>query len=265
MAELIEKKGDIKRIPLHIEGMDEQIEGGVPVGTVCLMAGKSGTMKSSVSFNVIYHEVLKGKNALYLSLEQSSTSLLNNMIGMGFDVAAANIIVLSDISKLDKCVQAVNSNKGSLVMSDVGAIKKQLGDLKSLGPEADWLSAIKNIIKHLADGKACDIIVFDSLSALYALSRLKNPRLELFYLFEFLRDLNVTSFLITEMFGEQYGEFGVEDYLSDGIISFAMMRDGRKVRREINVIKMRSTDCNNDVFILDFKNKLFRALTKLPY
>ena len=67
------------------------------------------------------------------------------------------------------------------------------------------------------------------------------------------------------MFGEQFGEFGVEDYLSDGIIKFAMVRDGRKVRREVNVVKMRASDTNNDVFILDYKNKTFRALTKLPY
>ncbi|MFA5141830.1 MAG: ATPase domain-containing protein [Candidatus Woesearchaeota archaeon] len=265
MTELIERREDIKRHPMHIEGFDEQLEGGIPVGHVCLMAGKAGTMKSSVSFNAIYHEVKAGRNALYLSLEQSSTSLLNHMIGMGFDLSAINVIILSDVSKLDKCVEAVRSNKGSLVMSDVGAIRKQLGDLKSMGPEADWLNAIKNIVKKLAADKACDLFVLDSMSALYALSKLKNPRSELFYVFEFLRDIGITSYLISEIIGEQYGEFGVEDYLSDGIISFAMVRDGRKVRREIAVIKMRATDTNNDVFILDYKNKVFRALTKLPY
>ena len=47
---LIEKKEDIKRIPLHIEGFDEQLGGGIPEGHVCLMAGTSGTMKSSTAF-----------------------------------------------------------------------------------------------------------------------------------------------------------------------------------------------------------------------
>lgn len=265
MSELIEKKEDIKRIPLHVEGLDEQIEGGVPVGHLCLMAGHAGTMKSSTSFNCIFHEVASGKNTLYLSLEQSSTSLLNHMIGMGYDMSAINVVVLSDVSKLDKCVEAVKENKGTLIMSDVAAIRKQLGDIKSLGPQADWLSAIKNIVKKLAKNDACDIFVLDSLSAMYALSKIKNPRAELFYVFEFLRDLNLTSFLITEMFGEQFGEYGVEDYLSDGIIKFAMVRDGRKVRREVSIVKMRATESNNDVFILDYKNKKFRALTKLPY
>lgn len=265
MVKLIQEREDIKRIPLHIEGMDEQIEGGIPEGHVCLMAGKSGTMKSSTSFNVIYNEVKRGKNALYLSLEQSITSLLNHTIGMGFDLSAINIIILSDISKLDKCIEAAKSNKGSLILSDVAAIRKELGDIKSMGPQADWLNAMKNIVKKLSDGKVCDLFVLDSLSALYALSKIKNPRAELFYVFEFLRDLNLTSFLITEMFGEQFGEYGVEDYLSDGIIQFAMVRDGRKVRREVNIVKMRATKTNNDVYILDYKNQKFRALTKLPY
>ncbi len=265
MTQLIEKKSDIKRIPLHIEGFDDQVEGGVPKGHVCLMAGKSGTMKSSVAFNTVYHEVLKGKSALYLSLEQSSTSLLNHMIGMGFDLSELNVVILSDIGKIEKCIEAVKSNKGSLIMSDVAAIRKQLGDIKSMGPQADWLNAIKNIVKKLSKGDACDIFVLDSLSAMYALSKIKNPRAELFYVFEFLRDLNITSFLVAEMFDEQFGEYGVEDYLSDGIIKFAMVRDGRKVRREISIVKMRASDTNNDVFILDYKNKVFRALTKLPY
>lgn len=265
MVKIIEKKSDIKRIPLHVEGFDEQLDGGIPVGHVCLMAGKAGTMKSSASFNCVYNEVLTGKNALYLSLEQSSTSLLNHMIGMGFDLSELNVVILSDIGKLDKCIEAVNSNKGSLIMSDVAAIRKQLGDIKSMGPQADWLNAIKNIVQKLAKSNACDIFVLDSLSAMYALSKIKNPRAELFYVFEFLRDLDITSFLVTEMFEDKFGEYGVEDYLSDGIIQFAMLRDGRKVRREISVIKMRATETNNDVFILDYKNKKFRALTKLPY
>ncbi|MBS3112519.1 hypothetical protein J4418_00335 [Candidatus Woesearchaeota archaeon] len=262
---IIEKKSDIRRIPLHIEGFDEQLGGGVPEGHVCLMAGKSGTMKSSVSFNCLYHEVAGGKNALYLSLEQSSASLLNHMIGMDFDLSEINVVILSDIGKLEKCIEAVNSTKGSLILTDVAAIRKQMGDIKSIGPQADWLNAIKNIVTKLSNGNACNLFVLDSLSAMYALSSIKNPRAELFYVFEFLRDLGLTSFLITEMFGEQFGEFGVEDYLSDGIIKFAMVRDGRKVRREVNVVKMRASDTNNDVFILDYKNKTFRALTKLPY
>ena len=74
----------------------------------------------------------------------------------------------------------------------------------------------------------------------------------------------MTSLLITEVVGDRIGEYGVEDYLSDGIFKLAMVRDGLKVRRELNVVKLRATDASMNIFILDYKNKKFRALSKLP-
>ena len=84
--QLIKDRKEIKRIHTGIEGFDEITEGGIPESTVTLFAGKSGTMKSSLAFNVLYNEVLhKNSNGMYISLEQSSTSLLNHMIALGFD------------------------------------------------------------------------------------------------------------------------------------------------------------------------------------
>jgi KaiC/GvpD/RAD55 family RecA-like ATPase len=265
MEGLIQNAGEIKRIKTNIENFDEQLEGGIPAGHVCLIAGSSGTMKSSISFSILYNEIITGKHALYFSLEQSSASLLNHMIAMGFDLSKVNVIILSDIAKIDKCIEVVKeSQQGTLIVSDMGALRKQLKDLKNINPDADWLNCLKNVIKKLKENEACDLVTLDSLSALYAVSQFKNPRADLFHVFEFLRDQSVTTFLVTEMFGDQLGEYGVEDYLSDSIIKLAMVRDGRKVRRELNVVKMRSTNCSMDIYILDYKEGRFRALTKLP-
>ncbi len=266
MAELIEKAEQIKRVPLYIEGFDENVQGGIPTGFVSLVAGTSGTMKSSVSFNVLYNEVLNGKKGLYISLEQSSPSLLNHLVAMGFDISKINTIVLSDISKMDKAIAAIKAAQGgTLVMTDVGAMRKQLQDLKNINPDADWIFCLKNIVKAFKAESAVDVLVLDSLSALYALSQFKQPRTELFHFFEFMRDLDVTSLLVTEVVGDRIGEYGVEDYLSDGIFKLAMLRDGLKVRRELNVVKLRATDANMNIYILDYKNKKFRAMSKLPY
>jgi KaiC/GvpD/RAD55 family RecA-like ATPase len=72
----------------------------------------------------------------------------------------------------------------------------------------------------------------------------------------------VTSFLISEMplSKEKYSEYEVEDYLSDGIICLDLAHHQRKVIREFSVIKMRGTECNNDVFSLEFKDGKFHAL-----
>ena len=257
-----ESKESIKRIKTYITGFDEQLQGGVPEGHVTLICGTAGTMKSSVAFNVLYNEALDGKTGLYISLEQSAKSLLEHAENMGYDFSKINLFVMSDIAKLKASIQNIKSSKGgSLIISDLGAIRKEIKGTK-IGPSGDWLNVIKNIIKKIKQEAKCDLFVLDSLSALYVLSSFDDPRTRLFYIFEFLRDIQLTTFLISEMplNKSKYSEYEVEDYLADGIILLQHTERFRKVIREISIVKMRATDCNTDVFSLEYKNKKFYAM-----
>jgi KaiC/GvpD/RAD55 family RecA-like ATPase len=255
----------MKRIPLYVQGLDENMEGGVPEGNIILICGTAGTMKSSVSFNTIYHEAAyKNKTALYITLEQSYASLLNHIINMGYDLSKINVLLINDLSNLSaQLAQLKNSKRGSIIFSDLGSIRKEIKDVKiSTTANAGWVNVTKNIIKKIKSELGLDLFVLDSLSALYVLSKLENPRIELFYIFEFLRDLNVTSFLVSEMplDGSKYSDYGVEDYLCDGIVHIRLSQFRRTVVREISVVKMRATAINTDVFSLEFKNAKFSAL-----
>lgn len=259
--EIIKNKGEIKRIKTYIEGFDEHLQGGIPVNHVVLVTGVAGTMKSSVIFNILYNEAINGKVGLYVSLEQSYFSLLNHMINMEYDLDKINLIVLSDISKLNEIISEIGSDKGALILTDIGAIRKQVGTMQ-ISSSKDWLNVIKNIVKKVKTNARCDLFCLDSLSALYELSAFEQARTKLFQIFEFLRDLEITSYLISEMplDKSKYSEFEVEDYLSDGILMLDLARHQRKVSREIAVVKMRATQCNNDIFSLEFKNGKFKAL-----
>ena len=48
----------MERIPTHVEGLDENMQGGIPKGHICIVAGASGAMKSSVTFSMLYNAVL---------------------------------------------------------------------------------------------------------------------------------------------------------------------------------------------------------------
>jgi KaiC/GvpD/RAD55 family RecA-like ATPase len=265
MEKIITKKEELKRTPLHIQGLDENIEGGIPDGYITLMCGTAGTMKSSVCFNSLYNEAVKeGKIALYISLEQSYVSLLNHVINMGYDLSKVNILLINDLSNINsQLAQLKNSKKGTIIFGDLGCIRKEIKDTKiSTTANAGWINVIKNLVKKIKQDLGLDLLVIDSMSALYVLGKFENPRIELFYIFEFLRDLNITSFLISEMplDGSKYSEYGVEDYLADGIVHIRLSQFRRAVVREISVVKMRSTQVNTDVFSLEFKNGKFSAL-----
>lgn len=258
---LVSRKEDIMRIKTHIVGLDDQIQNGIPTGHVTLIAGASGTMKSSVGFNILYNEaILNRRNSLYLSLEQSYTSIINHMINMDYDMSKINLVVISDLSNIDKEIERINkSTMGSLIIVDVGCIRKEIREIENK-ENRSWLNVIKNVIKRIKLKSKLDLFVLDSMSALYVLSKFENPRIELFFLFEFLRDLNLTSYLITEtpLNTTKYGDYD-EDFLSDGIIYINLNNYRRKQIREISVVKMRTTKCNHDVFSLEFREGKFYA------
>jgi len=252
----------IERIPIYIKGLDENMQGGIPEGHVILLSGSAGTMKSSVSFNVLYNEAVKGKTGIYLSLEQSYSSLINHVETLGYNLSNVNVIHISELQSLLRTLEEhKNTGKGNIIIIDMGCIRKEIKDMKVSGNRS-WMNVIKNIILRTKQVIDCNLFVLDSLSALYVLSRFENPRIELFFIFEFLRDANVTSYLISEMplDGHKYSEYEVEDYLADGIIMLKLTELRRSVVREIRIVKLRSTKVNNDIFSLVFQNGQFQAL-----
>ena len=77
----------MNRIPTEISGLDEMMQGGIPEGHIVLVAGASGSMKSSVSFGMLYNAVMQGPTSgIYVTLEQSKESLRGHMANMGMDV-----------------------------------------------------------------------------------------------------------------------------------------------------------------------------------
>lgn len=262
MAGIVSNKTEIRRIPMYIEGLDENIQGGIPEGHIVLISGSAGTMKTSISFNVIYNEALQGKTCVYCSLEQSYSSIIKQAINMNYDMTRINLVIIKDLAELGTSISKMKgAGRGGLVIIDIGCIRKEIKDVK-VADNKSWINVIKNVVKKIKEEANCELFVLDSLSALYVLSRLENPRIELFYLFEFLRDLNITSFLISECppQSDKYSEFEIEEFLCDGIVHLKLTPFRRNVVREINVVKMRSTACNNDIFSLEFKHNRFQAL-----
>ena len=262
MAEpIVQRKEDILRIQTHIKGLDEQMQGGVPKGHITLIAGAAGTMKSSVTFSILYNEAVKNKRTgLYITLEQSYSSLINHMINMDYDLTKLNLVVVRNLASLQQDIDKINNaTTGSLVIVDVACVRKEVMDVK-VEENRSWHNVIKNVVKKIKASSKIDLFVLDSLSALYVLSKFNNPRIELFYIFEFLRDLGITSFMLTETSrdGNTIGEYD-EDFLSDGIIHIRLTAYRRKQIREISILKMRTTSCNHDTYSLDFRNGQFFA------
>ena len=206
------------RIKTYIRGLDEQMQGGVPTGHVVLVAGRPGTMKSSLAFNILYRNALEEEmSGLYVTLEQSRESLLSMMKGLGMDA-----------SVVDKY----------LCVLDLGLIRKKL---KQLGAKS-WIEVFKMYVDNMDKSMDLDIMAIDSLPVLEVMSKFVEPREDLFRVMEWLRDLGLTTFVIAEMQQDsnKFCNHG-EDFLSDGIIHLDLRREDNNVNLFLGVVKMRKT------------------------
>ncbi len=232
-------------INTYVRGLDEKIEGGIPRGSVILISGPTGSMKSSFSFYIAYNYLKERKkgNVIYISLEQSRESLLNQMVSLGMN-----------IEKLPK--------ECEFNIFDWGLVRKIVRD-SGKQDTVNWLDAIINPVKEFGKSKKLDFVILDSLNALYAISNLKNPRNHLFFLFEAMRELGATTLVISETSynSMQFGTFDVEGFLADSIIHLSMERIGRTLGRYISIIKIRGVKHSTDYYPLLVDKKGFRIIS----
>jgi len=227
-----------ERIKTYITGLDEHLQGGIPASHVVLIAGKPGTMKSSLAYTILYRNALEeGLSGMYVTLEQNRESLLGTMAGLGMDI--------KNVEKL-------------MCVLDLGLIRKKL---KQLGGKS-WIEVFKMYVDNMNKTMNLDLMVIDSLPVLEVMSKFTEPREDLFRLMEWLRDLNITTLVIAEMDqgSDKFCEHG-EDFLSDGIIHLDLRREDNNVNLFLGVAKMRKTGHRRGYFPLIFDESGFEVVT----
>src|SRR5947208_14964201 len=63
------------RLKTYVEGFDEALGGGIPRGSLVLVAGTPGTMKTALTFSILYENVNAGAKALYITLAETQEDL----------------------------------------------------------------------------------------------------------------------------------------------------------------------------------------------
>ena len=205
------------RLPTFIEGFDEALGGGIPRGSVVLVCGTPGTMKTSLTFWMMYQNVkAQGSKGLYISLEEGHDDLKHAMQDLG----------MAGIDDME------------LYILDVSKIRLEHKEEETA---KNWLDILQTYIEQRVKVNKFDLVAIDSLAALYSLSHMENPRRELFHFFGFLKSLSATTFLVSEIShgSDRYGVYD-EDFLADGILLLKHFEAGiSDVQLRLRCVKMR--------------------------
>jgi KaiC/GvpD/RAD55 family RecA-like ATPase len=212
-----------------IQGLNEVFETDIPSGSVVLVTGAAGTLKSGFTFQMI-SGYLEGndESGLYITLEQSRENHLQNIRSMGIGVSKR------------------------LHISDFSDYRVLYDDLP-----ADPLEILKDNILDFRKGAEgrCTCLAIDSLGALYSLLDMeaKDLRKRIYRMLEAFRREGLTTFVILEddrCSGISDISTGAEGYLADGIIELGVHLKGNMANRYMRVRKMRAAAHSMEPWIL---------------
>jgi KaiC/GvpD/RAD55 family RecA-like ATPase len=207
------------RVKTGIAGLDEMLNGGIPRRRHVALYGGPGCGKTSFGFEFIYRGAKEGENGVYITLEETSDDIVENMKN--------TFPLFTDVPQLMK--------------------SKKLNIVK---PDKLELEEVANIIEEQITNNDVKRAVIDSATMIrMSFSNELEYRQTLFEFLSLLRNLDCTSITTLEATTAKKAEmtYDIEHFVMDGIINlYNLDREDRRIRA-LEIFKMRGTDHSREL------------------
>ncbi len=235
-----------KAYSTYIEGFDGSLDGGIPQGHIVLVSGAPGTMKSTLAFSILYNNAKEElASGLYITLEQTRESLMRQMEKLGMFVGREFGVEILDLSVFRQGEEDW--------MGDSGEDGRR---------ETAWFKKFRNILETQKKVVDYDLMVIDSLPLLEIVCGIRNSRYGLFRLFNWLRDMGTTTFIISENPPDEK-IVRESDFMVDGIFHLLMETSAElNQSRVLRCAKMREVNHDPGYYVLEYKDRRFWATPK---
>jgi circadian clock protein KaiC len=216
----------LAKCPTGITGLDKITGGGLPRGRPTLVCGAAGCGKTLLGMEFVLRGALDyGEPGVFMSFEETSEELAKNVASLGFDLA--------DLEK-----------KGLLALDYVYI---ERSDIEETG-EYD-LEGLFIRLGHAIDSVKAKRVVLDTVEALFA--GFPNDlilRSELRRLFRWLKNRGVTTVITGERGDGTLTRHGIEEYVSDAVISLDHRVVDQIATRRLRFVKYRGSMHGTDEY-----------------
>lgn len=216
------------RTKTGIDKLDDFLGGGFPANRIVLLTGEPGTCKTIFASQFLYYGAKKfNEPGIYVTTDLSPDRYRDDIRRMGWDL------------------KELESSKKLLVMDAYSSRAERVSSEKFFVASFDIRSLTEQIYEAVERINAKRIVI-DSLVPLGLIY--ENPtdlRNHMMKLFSFLSDsLECTTLVISEANNKNVSicRFGIEDFLSDGVIFMDFPLADNKYVRKMHIKKMRGTD-----------------------
>lgn len=204
----------MERVKTGIAGLDEVLNGGIPLHRHVAINGGPGACKTSFCFEYLYRGAQMGENGLYISLEETPEDIVDNMSSVF---------------------------SGFTDMADLISEKK----LELIKPDKFMLEDIAELLEDRITENGIKRAVIDSSTMVrLAFKDDSDYRQTTFEFFSLLRNLDVTALMAVEAPNQDLAtsKFDIEHFMLDGIINLYNLGKAEQRVKALEVYKMRGTD-----------------------
>ncbi|MEW6069193.1 MAG: ATPase domain-containing protein [Candidatus Thermoplasmatota archaeon] len=229
------------RCKTGIEGLDNILNGGIPVGNSVLVSGACGSGKTTLSTEFLVNGAKLGDTCVFISVTEPVSKLVDNL--KSFDFFDPDLIA-----------------EKKLNLFDLGTIYERLG-IERKGYTILEVEPIVNAIEDIVKKLNAKRLVIDSITAVcHQLETRGRIRELVFNLGKVLSALGCTTLMTSEVQptgawgglpGVMYSVYGVEEAIADGIILLGTIERKGYMLRTLHVVKMRGTTHSLAKYILD--------------
>lgn len=207
---------DLTRLDLGIEGLDEMIQGGVPIQSLLVVVGEPGTGKTTFAMQFLEQALDQGENAVYITLEEGRKQVIRSADEKGFEFSSYRdneqlAVIGYDPIEMKNSLSSIADQLPSMI-TEFGATRLVIDSVSLLEMMYDGESARRNQI-------------YDFLAT--------------------LQEAGVTTLLTSEASKEyeHTSRYGLVEYLTDAWIMLRYVRSDTfsQTRMAVEIQKIRDT------------------------
>ncbi|MDL0128717.1 ATPase domain-containing protein [Halobacterium salinarum] len=220
-----------------VPALDSLLSGGLTSGTITFLSGPTGVGKTTTGLQFMKEAAGRGQRSVLYSFEEDRTTL--------FERASAVNIPLTE-------------------MIDRGTLNVEV-----IGPEALTVDEFTHHIRNEVEDNDAEIVMIDGTSGFEQSLRgtSENPMQDLVRIGRYLRNMGVTGIVSNEVHNIT-GELRATDqgmsYLADSIVVLRHVEYRGSLRKVIGVLKMRTSEYENQLRELEITEHGLRVGDSLP-
>lgn len=238
----------VARLSTGVNGLDDIMNGGMPRGNTVLLAGASGTGKTTLAFQFLCEGAARGEPGAFISVTEPTAMLKRNLSSYHF-------------------FKPEYLESGKLTLLDLRAVALKMGLKDGMFQGGEYFALVTTLQKVCRELQLKRLVI-DSITAVC--QWLVGPvrvRDFVYRLGLALSDLNCTTLLTSETPPREirFSMFGVEEFISDGIIFLGEEEQGRQLVRTLQVIKMRGTAHERSKYFMELTPDGIRLFDRLHW